>query len=345
MTARRILDADMGEVARAIRQGWAWWVGELSDMAPAGWRGAARRRAPWSVRAGRDGVLGLWRDGVPATGTARPPAGARAELVLAPDAVLVRELEMPRLSTADVNRLLVANMDRFTPFSADQVYMDARFVAVAGEPRAQLRLAVIVRDRARALLDQARGLGVEITRMGPEARGEAPPIDFLPAIRAQEDGGDHRRRAAWWMLCAGLLALNVLTAIVLDMRDLGRLRDVVEAEQPRVDAANRMRVAVQAEQDVRLGLLRRRSQNEPLRILAALTQALPAGQWTHRFEWNGRTVRIVGFKTQGFDVPSALRATPALTNPRSLLSDMPIKAANNLEPFDVIADSSTRDSK
>uniref|UniRef100_B0T7N5 Fimbrial assembly family protein n=1 Tax=Caulobacter sp. (strain K31) TaxID=366602 RepID=B0T7N5_CAUSK len=342
MTARRVLDADLGEIVRGIQQGWAWWVGELSDMAPASWRRTLRRPTPWSVRAGQDGVLGLWRDGLPVGAMVGPPANARADLVLPPEAVLVRDLDIPRLSRADLNRLLTANMDRFTPFSADQVYFDARFVAESGDGKQRLRLAVIIRERARLILHQARSLGVEIARMGPEARDAAPPIDFLPAIMAAEGGGDRRRLTAWWTVCATLVALNILTAVMLDMRDVSRLRDVVEAEQPRVEAAGRMRQAVQAEQDTRLALLRRRSQNEPLRIIAALAETLPSGQWVQRFEWNGRTVRVVGFKTAGFDVPNALGATPTLTNPRSLLSDMPVKAANGREPFDVIADSSTR---
>ena len=86
-----------------------------------------------------------------------------------------------------------------------------------------------------------------------------------------------------------------------------------------------------------MALLTRRSAHEPLRILDAATRALPRGQWVQRFEWNGRAVRLVGFKQPGFDVLTALRG-PALTTPRSLLSDIPTKTAAGEEPFDIMAD-------
>jgi general secretion pathway protein L len=320
MTLQTILNADLGTIGRWLHAGFAWWTDEVSSLVPERYRRSARRRARWTARVNQGGEIQLWRDGRPTQATPpSPSAGWRADVMLPSQAVLVNELDLPRLSKADLRRMLTANMDSLTPFPAERVYFDALAVAhPADETRAQVRLAVLPRERA---------------------------LDVL-AIRADQGGGGGRRRLVlWWCACAGLVALNVLTWVLLDMRDLRRLQAVVDAEQPRVAAAIRIREAAAAEQGLRLALLVRRSQNEPLRILDALAKVLPEGQWAHRLEWNGRTVRVVGFKTQGFDVVGALRRTPALTNPRSLLADMPIKTAAGVEPFDVIADSATRPPK
>jgi general secretion pathway protein L len=345
MTPQNILNADLATIGRWLHTGFVWWIDELSSLVPERYRRNARRRARWTARVDRDGVIQLWRDGRPTQATPpSPSAGWRADVVLPAEAVLVRDLDLPRLSNADLGRMLQANMDRFTPFPAERIYFDApAFADPDDEARARVRLAVIPRERALEALARARALGLEVERLGTEDAGGAPAFDFMAAIRADQGGSSGRRRLAlWWSACAGLMALNVLAASLMDLRDVRRLAATVEAEQPRVAAATRIHKAAAAEQGVRLALLARRSQNEPLRIVDALTKALPDRQWTHRLEWNGRTVRIVGFKAQGFDVPGALRHTPALTNPRSLLADMPVKTAAGVEPFDVIADSATR---
>lgn len=345
MNLQAILNADLATIGRWLSAGFVWWIDELSGLVPERYRRNARRPARWTARVGDDGAIQLWRDGRPTQAAPpSPSAGWRADVVLPSEAVLVRDLDLPRLSSADLRRMLTANMDRFTPFPAERIYFDAPvFVRPGTEARARVRLAVIARARALDALAAARALGLEVERLGTQDEAGLPEFDFMAAIRTDLGGSSGRRRLAqWWCACACLVMLNILTVVLMDMRDVRRLTTAVEAEQPRVAAATRIREAATAERSVRLSLLVRRSQNEPLRIVDALTKALPEGQWTHRLEWNGRTVRIVGFKTQGFDVPAALRRAPALTNPRSLLADMPVKTAAGVEPFDVIADSATR---
>lgn len=343
MTLQQLLNADLRTVGRWCREGFAWWIDELASLVPERWR--ARRPSPWTARVGPDGVIQLWRDGRLTQAT--PPsasAGWRADILLPAEAVLVRDLELPRLSAGDLRRMLTANMDRLTPFPVERVYFDTALSHRSGGDAVQrLSLAVIPRDRARPLLDQARALGLEVGRMGVEAADGRAVFDFMGAIRAEEGGGGRdRQRTLWWSACAGLVGLNVAVAVLMDLRDVRRLEAAVEAGQPKVMAAVKLRQTVTAGQQARLLLLTKRSRNEPLRIIDAVSKVLPDRQWAHRLEWNGRAVRIVGFKTQGFDVLAALRQTPALSNPRSLLSDMPVKTASGVEPFDVIADSAAQ---
>ncbi|KSB90008.1 hypothetical protein AS593_11320 [Caulobacter vibrioides] len=347
MTLQQILNADLATIARWCRDGFSWWVDELADAIPARWRSAGSRHAPWTVRIGDDGAMRIWRDGRQVPPEARSSSALRrADILLPAQAVLVRRIDLPPLSSRDLRRMLAENMDRLTPFAADRVYFDALAEGEGDrEGRRRVRLAVILREQAQAVLEQARALGLEVERFGVEAEGGGVEIDFMAAIRAEQGGARDLRRSVWWSACAGLVALNVAVAVIMDVRDVRRLEAAVAAEQPKVMAAARLRQNVAQGQRMRLDLLNRRSRNEPLRIIDALGKVLPDGQWVHRLEWNGRAVRVAGFKTQGFDVPAALRQTPALTNPRSLLSDMPVKTASGVEPFDVIADSTAKVAK
>jgi hypothetical protein len=70
-----------------------------------------------------------------------------------------------------------------------------------------------------------------------------------------------------------------------------------------------------------------------LRILDAVTQAIPADAWVERFEWNGRTVHLRGFRKGAPNLLARLEASSLLRNARSLSSDPHAAAANAV--FDV----------
>jgi len=256
-------------------------------------------------------------------------------------AVLVHELELPPLSAADRRRLLELNMDRYTPFTAAQVYFDAVVVGAAeAEGRQRVKLGVIEKRRARALLDLAGSLGLTVKRLGVTAGadGQLPPFDFMPAVRQERGGRGRLSLRAWlWAGCVALALANVLAAALGDMNDLARLQELVDGQRPMVERAARVRSTVEGERRRRVDLLTRRSAQEPLRILDAVSRALPPQAWIERLEWNGRNLRLVGFKPQELDLPSALNG-PVLANVRSLASDMPAKTGSGQSPFDVLAD-------
>ncbi|MDR3509127.1 MAG: hypothetical protein P4L64_14635 [Caulobacteraceae bacterium] len=343
MTPQQILNADLGTIGRWARQGLSWWVQELTDLIPPALRRRPRQGTRWLAEMTTlDGPIRLWRHGALAeTLVATATPGRSADLLAPRDMVLVRDLEFPRLSAADLHRLVDLNIDRFTPFAADQVYFDTTVIGpVADGAKQRVRLGVITRDRAKAILARADAMGLKVERfgIGGGEDGVTQQFDFMRAVWAEAGGDPTNRRRVWlWAACAGLVAANLLVAVLRDMNDVAQLQRLIDAQQPTVTLALRLRKTVEAERARRLALLTRRSVHEPLRILDAVTRDLPNGQWALRLEWNGRAVRLVGFKQPDFDMLTALHG-PALGNARSLLSDMPTKTPNGLTPFDVMAD-------
>jgi Tfp pilus assembly protein PilN len=116
-----------------------------------------------------------------------------------------------------------------------------------------------------------------------------------------------------------------------------RQSQAVDGQQPVVDAVQRLRRRVETEDAARRGLLVRGRRGDPLRMLNALTQAIPAGAWVQHLEWNGQTLRIVGFKRQDIDMAAAIRGSGAFTNPRALTAE-PATGATSTRPFDITAD-------
>ena len=78
----------------------------------------------------------------------------------------------------------------------------------------------------------------------------------------------------------------------------------------------------------------------PARCLSAInavTEALPDGAWVQRMEWNGQTLRLVGFKRSDIDLSAAIRGTGLFTNPRAAGPET-TPGPTAVRPFDITAD-------
>ncbi len=339
MTLQELLNSDVGALGASVRQGYDWWIGELAQLVPDRWRRRAAGGRPLVElrqdlgpprlrrRGRRDEVIGPKRK-----------RALSADLGLGPAQVLTRSVVLPAVGMADLRRLVALELDRLTPFRPDQVYFDIELLERDQQAgRQALRLAVIPRADAEAALEQAARYGVAPLRLGV-LDGESLRFDFLPALRAAGRGARaNRALTLWWSLAAGLIALNVAVLAIKDMDDVATLRSTVEAQRPMVALALKLRQRVEQEAAVRTTLLARRAHNEPLRIEDAVARAFPSPQWIQRLEWNGRSLRLVGYRDAGFDVLAAARRSGVLGAPRSLSNVDPATAGAKPQ-FDLIAE-------
>lgn len=341
MTASDILNMDVETIWPLVRRGVGWWLSELAEMTPKGLRPAGARAPSLCAEAAGEQRYLFSRDGRPAAPPAKSPAPA-VTLLLPGSEVLVRGLDLPVASERDARRLLALDIDRLTPFSADQVFTAVR-VGPLEDGRRRAVLAVTRRNSALERLQSARDAGLDPRAVGvaPGPSGENPEdvrLDFMPSIRAALGSQDRSTRLRWlWIAVGGLVLANMAVAIGTDITDLAHRRAALERAQPAFNRALRIRKQVQAEQDSRIADVQARDRDEPLRVLAALTEAIPDGAWVQRLAWNGQAVRVSGYENDGVDIGAALGRSPMFRHVRNSLTDTPAKATAG-RSFDVTAD-------
>ena len=322
MTLQELLNADVSSIGLWIRQGFAWWIDELSTLLPLRWRNLFSTRARRLVEPLPQGGWRQWQNGRPlGESQAQRLGGGEVGVILPAEAVLVRRLEFPRVPLSDLRRMVALDLDRLSPLAGDLVYHDVEIIdRDAGDGRQWVLLGVTPRETAARCLEAARAAGFDPVAMGAAGGDGAAGyrFNFLPALKAslgETDGG--RVLRYWWIAAAILFVLNLGALVARDMLDISRLHAAVDDQQTAVSAASQLRHRVQGEEVQRAALLARQMQSDPLHVIDALTRALPASAWVQRLEWNGQTLRIVGYKTGEGDVPAALRASPMFINPRA----------------------------
>lgn len=337
MSATDILNTDMATLARTLRAGVDWWLEELAGMTPPALRRRLSGRPALAAERRSDGGWRLTRDGrevYPSAAERLRPM--RATLLLSPDQALVCETNLPRLPDRDLRRLLALEADRLTPFRAEAVHLDLVVLSpseVSGLQRALV--AAVPRATAAKMIAKARAAGLDACALG--VAGAPAGIDFLPSIRREEARGGPGAGSWIWGVVALLAVANLLVAVVRDTIETGRLHGAVELQKPKLQETLDLRRQVQAEAARRAAVRLQRGKGEPLGILDALTRAVPDGAWVQRMSWDGRIVRLAGYRQDNVDVVAALRRSPLFVKVRNSSFDMPSHGAEG-QPFDITAE-------
>ncbi|HWA04540.1 MAG TPA: PilN domain-containing protein [Rhizomicrobium sp.] len=341
MNAKDLLNMDLQTAIQLLLRGWRWWIDELSGMLPLEWRERLSRKS--HVVAEIEGDTLVYRKEESGTPLAERPRGP-VKFLMPANRVLLRRLDLPLLPMSDVRRMVALDIDRLTPFQADQVYFDAEVTARDPESgRQQVTLGFLPRDTANKFLDYARQNNLQPAAIGVAPRdGVVHDFDFLSAMRDAHGGDAAQRRSLYWWAAAGvLLVLNLALLTWRDTNRLDELRQAVEAQQAPVSVALRTREKVDRETARRADLLAKKQRSSPLPVLEAVTKAMPQDAWVKRFEWNGRAVHVIGYRKTSSDILARLEASPVLRNARSLITEVRNSDAAASQQFDMSAERQT----
>ncbi|WP_414157107.1 type II secretion system protein GspL [Pseudomonas sp. BNK-15] len=167
-----------------------------------------------------------------------------AVLLLPASHVLTQHIELPVAATRNLMQVLAYEIDRYTPYTADQVHFVAR-VAQRRAPQAQVELVAIARSTLDTLLVACGEQGVHLVGIDAlDTRGERLMIDLLPAESA-------RTRSRPGQLGRWLWLGHATCCVMLGAAWLERRQGEVQAMQREVAA---QREAAQQVQHLRQAL-------------------------------------------------------------------------------------------
>ncbi|MBE0623371.1 MAG: hypothetical protein IH606_01040 [Burkholderiales bacterium] len=293
--------------ARTLRRFFAWWSGELASLLPLALRPGAQflDQATFVEIEGKRVRLKRYRGGrlqdLDALDLAQLPAAEqplelRAWLgrsVAAPDALalilhpgdaLVRHIHLPHAAEENLRQALAFELNRYTPFQANEVYFDYRLAQGAtGGRELSLQIAVAPRTRvdpALSLLVQAGARPAAVV-LGDDLRAECLPLNLLPPERrpkrAPRISASNTALAALAVILAGI-ALSL--PVWQKQQAIAALTPLVERARGQAEGASRLRTELDALVQTHDFLLQRKHGYPAATVVIdELTRVLPDGTW------------------------------------------------------------------
>ncbi|HEV3183503.1 MAG TPA: PilN domain-containing protein [Xanthobacteraceae bacterium] len=233
---------------------------------------------------------------------------SRAELVLRSDSFLFRPLELPRRATEFLDGIVRAQIDRLTPWKAEDAAFGWSAPADIANDRILVTVAATARTLVMPLVGAIAGLGADsivVSTLAPGApNGPAAIKVFDQRVRGALEFHRVRRAIAAVLLAAGLLAGAAIAADVI----VGSELDARQADLSRRIAAQRakLRAGHDAVRDSALAALERHRHETPssVIVLEVLSQILPDHTYVTELRIQGDKMQVVGVTR---DAPSLIR--------------------------------------
>jgi len=246
-------------------------------------------------------------------------AGAPVWLLLPAGAVLRRRLSLPAAAEARLRDVLAHELDRQTPFTADQVSFEGR---VLGRDAAhqQLQVELLVLPRAR--------LETELQALGPlagllagvdvlEADGRRLGLDLLPAGRRDRRVDPAGRLNA---LLGGVAVVALVAALLLTLHNRSLALDALRAEVSAANAEARQARLARNQLQARVqaaNFLAARQARRPtmLEVLDELTRRIPDDTSIEKLTVDQGKLVLVGQSRGAPALVGLLQASPLLARP------------------------------
>lgn len=333
MSLVTILNSDVGSLRTVAQRGFYWWLGQLAEFVPVALR--SRRRIPRQIVTWDDGVLRVVsRRG---TATKLPRSGTRVIFAIPARLAFVRTLQLPRMSAADLRRMVEMEAERLSPLPlAESIVATDVGKAGAGDALTAVAVAVLpkhIAEQAIAALDEA---GLVPGRIGLiDGLDRHLGFDFVPGLR--ERGLIASRPSPltfWWSIALFAFLLNIAILVIRDRESVARLSAIADQQAPAVVVARAIEKRANYFHGTARDLVAQRRSHDVLTALAVISQALPAGAWVQRLTYDGRAVRLTGYKHKDVDLVAALKRDPRIggvsLNSAQIVADIPAG-----QPFDL----------
>jgi len=229
--------------------------------------------------------------------------------------VLRRRMRLPVAAGSRLHEVMTFEIDRQTPFTADQVVHDVRVIGTAGTDQLDVELVVLPRRQLELWQTRVGELATVLSGIDvvDEDDGSAPlQVNLLPPAQRHRVADPQRRRDLL-LLAAAVVLLGLAGGRILDNRG-----DAAEALRVQVQDSARQARGV-AEQRAQLQALvdgatfleaQRARQPTTLQVWNELSRLLPSGTYLEKLGIEGGSVQLIGLSREASQLVPLLQPSP-----------------------------------
>ena len=351
------------EIPLGFGKFWRWWTTELRALVPPSFFELIKRKRDFLVltkigeainlthvsdSVSRDlGVFALNTDGQRAQhllfSEHQELADTEIILRLSSEQGLLRVFKLPAATQENLAKVVAFEMDRQTPFNADQVYYDARVVEkLANSNQIKVELALVLRSNLDEMLQEIFdwGLRPNIVDISPACGEESfskPSYNLLPeASRSKKrDLPKLFNITLSVALCLLLILILVipiwanktyLTNLESDVSQIGKVANRVQSMKKQADT-----------QLKELGFLLEKKRTDPVMMetLEELTKLIPDNSWLTNFDYKNKRLKIQGQSPAASLLIEIIETSPLFKN-TNFVSPVTQDRRTGLERFQIV---------
>jgi general secretion pathway protein L len=318
-----------------LREAYEWWADQMLAFVPERLRLAMVESADGLLvepeSHGGDGLavrlsrlhhreiqeIGRFPIDAPALGdaAARSRAGA-VRLRVPADLLLEKRLTLPAAAARDLERVLAYEMDRETPFTADEAWWSfALEQRDRQHGRIEVRLSLVPKAATEGLLAALRRAGLRTTLLEVPVDGRDLRLIPVDAPERRAGGIRARRVPVAAAVCAALLVVAIGLPFARQSWQMAAIHTRMDALKKTVDEAEGLRRQMTASAGADVLASERNRLGDPMAVLAAATQILPDDTRLTDFTMAQRKVTMNGQSAAAAKLIGAIAADPMFKDP------------------------------
>lgn len=256
-------------------------------------------------------------------------------VLLPADRVLSRTVSLPAAAQENLRQVIGFELDRFTPFSAAQVYFDYHLkTRGAGADMLSVEVALVPRKRVDGWLEALRSAGIAVDTLSAASLWDDANL-LPPELRPKLN----LKRLAQRMLPVALIVVLLGAAMALPLWQKREIAISLQAREAalRGKAGEVIKLREKVDKEVKsLEAIRDQWRAFPpvLDVLQVLTKLLPDDTSLQRMEVKGNTLIINGTSSSASSLIGLLQNSPAFDAPHFL---SPVTQQRGKEVFNLSA--------
>lgn len=267
------------------------------------------------------------------------------ELLLSDAEVLCTEVVMPLAAEANLRQVLAYEMDRHTPFQADEVFYTWRVLSRDHEAgQLHFELFVTPREPVEARLEQLNRLGLAPGVVDVLINDEPLGLNLLPqALRYRIV--NQRARVNWVLgtIVAVLTVFVMAQSLWLREHQIQAIGDAIDAVRAEAMAVQQIRTQIDDASDAADFLQGRKIHNGyKIKILAELSRILPPDTYLDRLSMHAETTQMQGKSDNAQSLIELINASPYFEN-ASFRGPTRLDNRSRKEIFDLSANNISQD--
>lgn len=325
--------------ASAAGQFWRWWLAELTQLLPAGWRARmqhASRRVVMRLHAAELEIGSLEAGSLQVLDVFPPDQDLRVQqqqisdllherdlhevprdLLLEEAEALRKQVILPQAAESNLRQALAFEMDRHTPFRTDEVYFDYRIVGRDRESgQTRIELIVVPRARVERQVEHLASRGLAPTGVDVMLDGEPAGLNLLPPERRQRLANRRARINLLMGLAAvGLLALVMAQSLWLREHQISQVEEAIETVRAEARLVQGLRKQIEDASEAASFMAQRRLETPPtVEVLAEVTRVLPDDTHLDRIQVTEGNVQMQGKSSNAQQLIEIINSSPMLAN-------------------------------